>query len=777
MLREVIFRDDQKIVTPDLNNLSQFSRETFDALVTNAVSSMRYFSGFGVTKSGQAEITITAGHYWAGGPVFVRSTSTVFNLLTGGSYLPVVTKRKVAIVVYGETITTDVQDRSFVIDDQGNTEPQSVAMERLRYARLALVAGAESPDPQKPTLDVGVIPVGWITLNTSGVIDGSIEVANDYKLPSIESLKQLIAAIELWRAQIGQVLDTIQSELIRTQAMIPPDILALLANMAMRMDALEKLARQPASAVKTFIDRFIDLTDSDTAASGYSARVDNGLHFPSGAPVYAAVVLANPLDAKVKRVNNIILPAWTERPRISVLDFDSELSISQYPVTTYESRQVFGSRQVTTYGDWVHSGPSSWYLQIAATVGYRDQAEFNAIINTLTANSWANGATQTFSLKSPGGETYTFEAVNQVDDMGFQGAVLFRQANVKTWEQYPYWTTVNQTSNVTGSTLIQTFKNVTNGWMTAVGLYFSQVAGSGDLTLEICEVNAGRADLSKVLGRGTVNAANLTSNAEVKVQINPTYVMGGRDYAYVLRSSGNHFVRIATGNKYAQGTLSYITNTGAQEAVQNSGDLCFQAYFAQFANTRVEVQMNNLDMPGGMSAIKIIAATIVPEGCDLIWEIQRAGKWYQISRGEVAALQGYPTNVALRAVFIGTTDLMPGIDMSQIEAELTKTLTALVHESKAHALAAASTSVQVHCYVEGWDAAAHSLTCTLVGTSGTPVSPAATVTDIDPEFPQRVRRRFTFAPSSTSSYKVRLAGSTSDATKFFSVDTRYDFAF
>ena len=779
MKREVIFRDDQKITTADLNNQGLFSRQTFDALVANAVSNLRYYTGFGVTKTGLTEVTVAPGWYWGGGPVFVRSDATVFNMLTGGNYMPTVTKRIVAIVTYGEAIETDVQERSFVIDDQGNTEPQSVSMERLRYARLALVAGTESPDPQRPTLDASVIPVAWVRLTTSGV--ETIDMAEEYYLPSIEKLMQLVKAIEGWRAQIGQVLDTILSELARTQAAIPPDYGDLLRALLARIEDIENIAKQPASAVQSFVDRFVSLRDSDTEYAGYNAKVGDGLTFAGGAPEYQQIELNNPLDPRVKVANGILTPQQTAtKPRLSIANPDGALAISQYTVQTTERVQKTLSRTIYTYA--VNLQPnssaflSSQQLNDLSRYFELDEGVVSAWITRLTsqikAQDAVNSGSYTFSFKGPDGVPITvIRAVGAAT-----ATIKFAQAiTVKE----TYWDVVTKDATVTGSQIAQTFLNATNGWMTEIGLLFDQVAVTGDVHVFVVEVEGGKPVAGSVISRGTIPVASLKSGQEIKCQIDPVYLAGGKSYAVLVSSSGNHFVKVRSGNKYISGAAFYLDDNGEWQAVQNSGDICMSLYFPAFESTRIEVQMKPLTRPGGIASIKINAACHVPEGTRLVWEIQRAGKWYQISEGEFGALTGNPTLVNLRAVFIGTRDLMPAIDMSQTEVELLGQDGTLTHISEIHDLDAATNSVQVHYYIRGWHEGEHDLDCNLIlpGSPDTVKAPDTLTFTPDPQDATSVKAVAVFTLASKDAYRVKTTGSKGSSDGVFVVTERRDFAY
>lgn len=783
MQREVIFRDDQKIVTADLNNLSTFPRQSFDALVENAVSSLRYFTGFAVTATGATEVTVAPGHYWSGGPVYVRSDATVFNMLTGGSYMPVVTQRIVAVTVWGETIDTDVQDRSFVIDDDGNTEPNSVAMERLRYARLSLVPGAESPAPQKPSLDAGVIPVAWVRLTTSGI--ASIEMADDYRLPSVENLKQMVSAIEAWRNDIGQILDTILSELARTQAAIPPDHSEFLLSLLRRIEALEAAARTPATSVQSFIDRFMSEFDSDVEAAGYAARIDGGLRFPGGSPERGALALNNPLDPKVRTVGNIMLPAWSgERTRLSIGPGDAALSISQYTSQTVERVQKMLSRTVTKYGSfWSIMGAGHEQLPPRRSMLHDGELlsgdEYDRLIAQIRNANWSGRKTQRFTFKRDGGELYTFD-VNTAPGLTNPASWAFGEYQVRNVAtvvvEEPYWDTVTKDATVTGSQVAQTFINASNGWLTSVDVEFAQVDTVGDVHLFLVETRGGKPLKNSVISRGVVSVANL-SVGTVNFAIDPVYTSGGKTYAAMLVSTGNHHVRVRTGDKYVSGAAYYLSDTGEWLPVQNSGDICLAFNYAQFDQTRVEVLLEPLTREGGIGEIMITAAQFEPEGTKLTFETQRAGKWYQISEGEFEALSGYPTLVNLRIVFTGTRDLMPGIDMSQTEFELGKAEGALVHFSKAHEPDSSTDEVHVHYYVSGWDPGIHSIDCDLILPGPSTEEPDSSVVILDPEDETRAVVKFVFTPTAATEYVVKTMGTTSKVEFPFVVDTRMDFAF
>ena len=214
MERNVIYRDRQELQSADLNNMQDFARTSMDHIVRDAVESGKAYSGFSATKTAATEITLSAGRLYAGGAVYARGEDIIVDLF---NVLPLVTRKRVAIVSFGQEVETDIQPRDFLIDAQtGTTEPQSVAMESLRRAEISTVAGTEGPDPSYPATDANVTVIAYVLLDTTGVV--AIEQWQATQLPNLRNVANRTIALERWRGQItgaglGQRLArTIRSE-------------------------------------------------------------------------------------------------------------------------------------------------------------------------------------------------------------------------------------------------------------------------------------------------------------------------------------------------------------------------------------------------------------------------------------------------------------------------------------------------------------------------------------------------------------------------------------
>lgn len=800
-MRAVIYRDEQKIVTDDLNNGGLFARASLDALVEDAISNLRYYTGFSVTKAGQTELAVGPGRYWGGGPVFTREEATSFNVLTGGNYLPVTTKRIVAVVVWGEAIETDTQERSFEIDDQGNTEPQSVAMTSLRYARLAMVAGIEGPDPQRPTLDATVIPVAWVKLTTSGVDE--IVMETGYVLPSVESLSQLVDIISTWKNQIGLTLDTILSELARIQAAIPPNLLGLLAALLARIEALEAQNNHPPSGTpkQTFVDKFLSERDSDTAHLNYDAVVGSGLRFPHGVPIYQGLELADPLNPRVKTVGNITLPKYSsERARTVIWEPDAYLSIVQYPSRSIARKHKLLARKALHYYDAIdmvlngQDGQAQATYSLGSTFQNADlsREEYLRYLNQDRVSDASGNRDLNFMCQRNGAEVYDLDH-NDESSCNWTFDQLRCRLHIRHPE--PYWMYVTKDASLTGCHVAQSFTNPSNGWLTSIDVAFYQVDSNGaNVQVLIAEMEGNRPHSSHIVGRGVITPGNVSwgagrvnTSAGIAVSIQfgtghctleqPVFMQGGKSYAIILVTTGNHWLAVRQyRDKIVSGCCFYMDDNDEWIVVQNSGDICMMLNYAVFDSTRVEVSLAPGVRGSGISYLKLMAAQWEPEGTRLIFEGQRAGLWYQLSDGEYECLGTAPTQVPLRMIFQGTRDLMPGIDLSQSELMLGRTVTSLEHWSKAHALDVGSTDINVKYFVRGWNAAAHTLACHIVSGGVTEAPDTGPVYAPDPQDNTKMQISYAFTMASTQSYVIKTEGDTTDAAKFFTVTERDDYA-
>lgn len=776
MERKVIFRDRQENTPDDMNNLQSFVQSSIDHLVRYGISQGRHYAGFSVAKSGPSEVTVGAGFYFNDGKAYIR-----LNELTQDLYgsLPVLTRRKVTLVVSGLTQEVDPQSRDFLIDvDNDTIEPSVVSMEEQRSAQLAFVPGLESANPLNPTIDATTLAVAHILLDPNGVV--SIEPVTGNVVPSVQKNVQLLTELINWKALISQGVESLRSDVANLAARIPPNLADLLVDMVNRVKELEAEVRTPAAAAWSFVERFVNLGDSDSDHEDYDAIVDGGLRFPGNAATIAPITLLNPLEPKVKTVEDITLPAWTDAVRLSTGSTDGELSINQYSVVSEETVRKTLTRDVVTYSqDQVAAGSCSW-LSIAMYRAARwwDNAQIELVDYAELEQRRRQSPDPIKLTLKHAAEAFANNTWLQwfARDGTPQRRTMERACTVETITE-PYWEVVTVEETINGSGIGQTILAPANGWVTHVSVPFTQVAATGDVQFLVTETTNGKPDITRVLGRGSVVVGDLSVDGKVKVPVTPHFWKAGVLYGIVLMTTGNHFVgTVGDGGLYSQGDLYYLTDTHAWAPVQVDADLAVDVHYAKFSSTRVEVQMENIEQAGGITALRLMAAMFVPEGTQLIFEIQNAGVWRPVLPGEDAILAGSPVTCQFRAVFIGTYDLMPAIDLTQAETEASRTQLAFAHVSEAHEPAAAVEDVQVDVFLRGFDADHHSLDCELL-IGGIPEA-ADSVSDwSDPSDPNKMRRTFTFnlgAPA--AAYAIKLDGTTDEEGTYFAVAERWDSA-
>ena len=143
-MREIVnFRDRQEVQAADFTNLQLYARASFDDLIRDAISNGKGFAGFEVTQATSSDVSVAAGRFYTAGAMYYRDTATTVQL---ASMLPLVTKKKVAIVVWGVPAEMDTEPRDFLVDvETGETEPQVVAMHNARQVQMQAIAGIEAP--------------------------------------------------------------------------------------------------------------------------------------------------------------------------------------------------------------------------------------------------------------------------------------------------------------------------------------------------------------------------------------------------------------------------------------------------------------------------------------------------------------------------------------------------------------------------------------------------------------------------------------------------------
>ena len=721
MEKQVIFRDRQELQSADLNAIGQHAGDAIAHLVLDAVSGALKFTGGAVSAKSATEVDVAALRFYNGGKVYASEQTETLNLF---QYLPLVAKKCVAVVVWGEVIDTDVQPRDFLVDlTTGATEPQAVAMAKLWKANVNLQPGNESVDPQPPVLQTGTLAIALVYLTPGGV--ERIELQDASRLPTLQGHEQRLFEHEAWRTQAEPRISSIATDLAglakKTMSLVGRDTVVELANDVARLKAKVNL---PTAYASYESDYYGNTDKTDAAGVGYSAAVRNGLLFPTAGQASVGLALFNPYDAGIKRsAEDLVLPAYTDRARIQTSGYSGDISASQYQVQSQTIRQYTATVWDYTYG-WNYNYYNGWW---------------NSRYWNYYGYNW-----------------------------GWYGYYGYRVARQET--RYELQTV---TTSYNGAIIGQTFLVSNAMWLTKVGLQFTQIGASGDVMVAVCETEGGKPDLLKTITRVTVARGDLKKYPEeTAIPVPPVLLEAGKRYALVLITQGDHRLATVSGNDYTQGTLFFGTD-GDYFTGDLTKDLMFTLYAAQFAQPRVEVVLQSVSLAGGISDINIAAPQIVPDGCELRYEIQVGGKWYPL--GDAAMrLSTLPDIVPLRLVLLGTSDLAPAFRLAPNAITGSRAATSLAHWSKLRTLAAPSSSITVQVVVAQWDAANHTLACE-IKSGATTYTPATTVVRDEPDG-QAKRITFTFTPPAISTYAIKLTGARSAASAPFVVVERTDVA-
>lgn len=752
MERSVIFRDRQELQPADLNNVEDFADESLRDVVRDAITAERQIVGMVVNQKSATEIEIAPGRLYDGttGKVYALReaiTESVF------SQLPIADEKWLAVSVIGQEVNTDVQPRDFLIDLQtGQTQPDSVAMETRRNAVVNIAAGIESSTPQKPAAPTGYTLLAYVRLNTSGIQE--IQLGEVFALPNLQNVAARLKSVEGWRGLAEPTISTLKSDVANLNAKVQQQFdLSRIVEIAGDVALLKERNEINSGATSYSADYFLNRDQSDTADLTYYARVDEGIRFPWDGEAEVTPTLFNPFESAVKQFNGFVLPDYDEAIRLATVGYAGELPIAQYQVQSQTFTQLTRSRERVRYGpSRVVCTNSEWWR--------------SGRYDPVTGNFYINGD--------------VYEVDVDISNSGWQYAqgaahlyLRVRQVWIDRWAE-PYWEVNQTTTTYNGAQVAQTFLNSQSGWLTKLGLYFTRVDAAGAMNVAICETERGLPLLDRTIAMTqiAVNAMKQFPLESAAIFPEPVYLEAGKRYAIVLTTQGNHRAAIVSGTEYTEGTLFYSLD-GEYQQGDFTKDLMFAAYFAKFKNLRTIVQLSGLQLAGGIADLDLLNEVIAPESTQFLIEYQRNGVWYGLTPDTAAQLNGLPALLPMRAVFVGSSDLMPGLNLGGSRWRAARPAVTFRHVSEERTIPTASDEIVVKTLLEDFDDEHHTFAVKLdiggVETSATTV--VDTIEDTG------IKRTSTFnlgAP--TANFQIITEGTTDAALTTFHVAFRIDVA-
>jgi hypothetical protein len=744
-------------VPDDVNNLQTYVSDSIDHVVMDTLVSQARYSGFLAQKSGPAQVTVAAGRLYKAGKVYALTTPTQYDFI---SQLPVAAKRIVLISGWGSEVDTGATPRNVLIAAQSTPQnpvyqPQVLEIVHSRVANLGTSIGAEAPDPSPPSIDATLLPIAKVVLTPTGV--DSVTMFDENEVPNLEDVGGRVNAIEKWEAVAAPALTSLASDIARLSNDLRNSAnQAVTGRMLGRIAVLEAKEGVPSNAADSSADFFLDPATSDLANPVSNYKIQEGVRFADNGASDAALQLFNPLNPLAMVNNGVLFPAYDSMLRFSTGDATGETQISQYTYQTQTLVQKTIARQRVRYG-----------------------TEFSVCTNSAFWNSGTyDPITQIFKL--PNGET--FKAGFDLQGMPYIWSgdgrmhipVRLQQFWTDTVDE-TYWDRVTTSSNISGSQVAETFPVGQDFWLASIALRFTRLDSQGSVTLALCEATStGVADVNNVIAQATLPQASLSvaPNKTLFVFDKPVFLQSGKRYGFVVITGGNHFIATTAGNSFGQGMFFAVT--GGVPIADPTKHLFAQFNACKFRQSIAAIDLQSLQLAGGITSIDILSGAIAPSSTSLTFEVQIAGQWVSLSYANAGALNAggsLPPLLPFRAVFAGTPDVMPALDLMHSNVHVSRPNTSYVHVWPAGAgrtTPAPTTQIRLTERYESFDAAFHSVTRKLLTGSGfaTETAPSS-YSDVATADGALERTYVWNLGAAVSAYKLKGAGTTSTALKTF----------
>ena len=276
--------------------------------------------------------------------------------------------------------------------------------------------------------------------------------------------------------------------------------------------------------------------------------------------------------------------------------------------------------------------------------------------------------------------------------------------------------------------------------------------------------------------------ANYTTT-QTEFLFQPTFLRKGR-YGIIIVSPGNHYVWVAKNTNYISGTM-FTSTDGAWFQGDLVTDINLNIHFAKFKNNRSQVQLLPLQLGGGIAAIDINADAIVPEGCQLYYQIQLQGTnvWHDLDNvdgGPSVLFIGLPPLLQFRAVFIGSDSVQPALGVASNSRVTTwRPRSDFKHISEDRTFPSSS-KVQADFRIEAWRGAPfHSILFRLCHGAGftTLRAPDVLSSEQSPDDPTGKTRIFHCTwtgMGALTTCKFRIEGTTDNVLTTYHVAERFD---
>lgn len=769
----------QKATTVDFNRIGQLSRAGMTAMVRQMMVPGLAFADFNFVVSG-FQLTVSNGMVYKNGAQHTTLAPTPISFV-GDTPPSAGLKRIVSIVAVPVAAHSDnIESREFaVVVTPATANAAAVYQTETRQTQtlnrqtlnIVRVLGDSAPQPTPPSIAADQCEIARVVLSQSGI--DSVTPVEANRAPSLTALSGLVGDIQDFVDNQGKRIDTLDKNLAALAASIPIPVSEFtIRQLTSNVATLNEVTRVKIGDLSYGTDYALDKRWTDNSYIGYAATVQDGIRFPWVTSKEAPLSLYTPGDNGAKVVANLLLPAFTEEARVNVTGMDGSVSISNQvnTVTTAVQRTISRSS--------VSSGPP---FTVCNNTAFWQSGNYDAANNLFTR----------------AGETFT--AVPTGVDFGAPvgyapgSHIEFRlqQQWTDTWTE-TYWDQVTTTIGINGTIRAQTFRVPDFGYLTSIDLPFTTKDAAFGVTLLLLKASAGGPNLKQVVEKcdllATDIVADATGKTRTKFTFRPVFVDPGVIYSWATVTKGNYALATVKGNKFAQGTSFNSTDQGDFFVGDVDVDFAFTANFAKFNAPRVELRLNDVDNTNGdvISAVRFLYGSIIPAGCQIVHMMQRSGGTWTavatltgdrtppdaITAGPFSQLP-LPASVQHKVVLVGTTTLMPAIDLTQAWVTALKLGNVMNHFTPVLNLGASCTRAEVQVTVDGpFDPVNHVNGCNLI-VGGTTVAPTGKTTVIDPNKPGKRVFTYSFTYTASTSFRINLTGTINSLLSTYHVDNRF----
>jgi hypothetical protein len=496
-----------------------------------------------------------------------------------------------------------------------------------------------------------------------------------------------------------------------------------------RLAILEANSGIPSNAADSSADFFLNPATSDITNPISDCLVSEGVRFAHDGRNQTSIQLFNPIDPNVKVNNGMILPAYS-----SVIRQTTGTQVGRQLISAYQYQQVDMEERTIS----------------------RSRIRWGSSFSVCTNSAfWQSGSYDpTTGIFTRGGETFHVEGTWWINHT-FVRLTQF-------WEDHwteNYWEAVTNTYSIQGASVAESFYVGQDYWLEGISILFTALDNTNPCSLVLVECeDTGEPNVKKAFSHVTLSRTNLTVGKTKFTFPKPVFMEAGKRYAFQIITNGNHEIATSTGSSFAQGM--YFGITGGYPVPDPSRHICAEFYACQFNSNTAHIDLQGLQLVGGIVDIDILLGCVVPASSKMTFQVQSNGKWLALSAvtaGELNASGALPPLLPFRVVLTGTQECMPAIDTTQSWVEVSRPKKAWKHIWPANPRTPPAPSQSIRCMVryENFDPAHHTAGAQLVDGNNTaaPIAPSS-MTDLTPE-PGVLERTYvwnTVAP--LSSYKI-----------------------